>query len=37
VVLCQFEGAADAVRTAAERAGIPFERIVETAHSPWRA
>jgi hypothetical protein len=35
VVLCQFEGAADAVRRAAEQAEIPFERIVETAHSPW--
>src|SRR5581483_11483940 len=30
VVLCQFEGAAAAVRDAAERAGVPFERIVET-------
>ena len=35
VVLCQFEGSADAVREAAERAGIPFERILETQHSPW--
>ena len=35
VVLCQFEGAADAVRRAAEQAEIPFERIVETDHSPW--
>jgi len=37
VVLCQFDGAADAVRRAAERAEIPFERILETARSPWRA
>jgi hypothetical protein len=35
VVLCQFEGPAGAVRRAAELAEIPFERIVETAHSPW--
>jgi hypothetical protein len=35
VVLCQFEGPADVVREAAERAEIPFERIVETARSPW--
>lgn len=36
VVLCQFEGTADAVRRAVELGEIPFERIVETAHSPWR-
>jgi hypothetical protein len=30
VVLCFFEGTAVGVRRAAERAGIPFERIVET-------
>ncbi len=35
VVLCQFEGAEDAVRRAAALAEIPFERIIETAHSPW--
>lgn len=35
VVLCQFEGAESAVRRAAERAEVPFERIVETAHPPW--
>lgn len=35
VVLCRFEGSADAVRTVAERAAIPFERIVATAASPW--
>jgi hypothetical protein len=29
VVLCQFEGTSAAVREAAERAQIPFERIVE--------
>lgn len=35
VVLCFFEGTADAVRRAAEQAAIPFERILETAGSPW--
>jgi hypothetical protein len=35
VVLCQFEGSADLVREAAERAAIPFDRILETARSPW--
>jgi hypothetical protein len=35
VVLCQFEGSPDAVRRAAELAEVPFERIIETAHSPW--
>jgi hypothetical protein len=35
VVLCRFEGAAAAVRRAAEQARIPFERILETAQSPW--
>ena len=35
VVLCQFEGAPDAVRRAAELAEVPFARIVETAHAPW--
>jgi hypothetical protein len=33
VVLCQFEGTADAVRAAAEQARIPFERILETTRS----
>lgn len=28
VVLCQFEGTADTVRDVAERAHVPFERIV---------
>jgi hypothetical protein len=37
VVLCQFEGEADAVRSVAERAQAPFERILETDHSPWSA
>jgi hypothetical protein len=35
VVLCQFEGEADAIRAVAERAQIPFERILETDRSPW--
>ena len=35
VVLCLFEGTADSVRRAAEHAAIPFERILETASSPW--
>ena len=34
VLLCQFEGAHDAVRRAAELAEVPFERIIETATSP---
>lgn len=33
VVLCQFEGSADAVRRVAERARVPFERILETTTS----
>jgi hypothetical protein len=37
VVLCRFEGDADAVRAAATSAAIPFERILETAQSPWPA
>jgi hypothetical protein len=35
VVLCRFEGSGAAVRRAAERAAIPFERILEAAASPW--
>ncbi len=35
VVLCRFEGDGAAVRRAAELAAIPFERILETAQSPW--
>jgi hypothetical protein len=37
VVLCFFDGSADGVRRAAEQAAIPFERILETAGSPWAA
>ena len=37
VVLCRFEGSETAVRSTAERAQIPFERILETTHSPWPA
>lgn len=33
VVLCQFEGSAHAVRRVAERARVPFERILETTTS----
>jgi hypothetical protein len=35
VVLCEFEGRAERVREVAERAEIPFERILATTHSPW--
>jgi hypothetical protein len=35
VVLCVFVGSERAVRAAAEGAEIPFERILETARSPW--
>jgi hypothetical protein len=35
VVLCCFEGSEDSVRGAAERARIPFERILVAARSPW--
>ena len=37
VVLCRFEGSEEAVRHVAERAAIPFERIVEAATAPWTA
>ncbi len=37
VVLCFFEGSASGVRRAAERAEIPFERILETTASPHAA
>jgi len=37
VVLCCFAGSEEAVRRVAERAAIPFERILETAASPWPA
>src|SRR5579872_4551681 len=33
VVLCLFEGSADAVTSAARRAHVPFERIVAGTHS----
>jgi hypothetical protein len=35
VVLCLFAGTLDAVRDAATAAEIPFERVLETARSPW--
>lgn len=35
VVLCRFEGPLEIVRTVAERAEVPFARILATAHSPW--
>jgi hypothetical protein len=31
VVICQFEGTLETVRELAERAGVPFERLLETA------
>jgi hypothetical protein len=36
VVLCLFAGSPDAVREAAELAKVPFDRIVESARSPWQ-
>jgi hypothetical protein len=35
VVLCQFDGAAETVRAVAERARVPFERILHAVRSPW--
>lgn len=35
VVLCLFDGSEPAVRRAAERAEIPFERILEATRSLW--
>jgi len=35
VVLCFFEGSEEGVRRAAQAAGIPFERVLETTSSPW--
>ena len=35
VVLCLFEGSPQDAREAAERAKVPFDRIVESARSPW--
>ena len=35
VVLCLFEGEESSVREAAERAEVPFERVLAAARSPW--
>ena len=35
VVLCQFDGTPETVRAVAERAQVPFERILQAARSPW--
>ncbi|HEY1366390.1 MAG TPA: hypothetical protein VGF23_04730 [Gaiellaceae bacterium] len=35
VLLCLFEGELASVRTAAEQAGVPFERLLAAAGSPW--
>ena len=35
VVLCLFAGSPEAVREAVELAEVPFDRIVESARSPW--
>jgi len=35
VVLCFFEGSAAAVRLAAQRAEVPFERILESDGTAW--
>jgi hypothetical protein len=37
VVLCFFGGEEDAVRAAAGRAQVPFDRIVEAERSSWSA
>jgi hypothetical protein len=37
VVLCQFSGDLGVVRELADAARIPYDRILETARSPWRA
>ncbi len=36
VVLCEFDGTDDAVRAVAERARVPFERIVRVTRAPRR-
>jgi hypothetical protein len=36
VVLCQFQGRPKTVHEVAERARIPFERILAADRSPWR-
>lgn len=33
VVLCQFEGTAEAIRRVAQRAGVPYERLLEATHT----
>jgi hypothetical protein len=35
VVLVLFEGPRETVQRVAERAGLPFGRILQIAHSPW--
>ena len=35
VVLCLFEGTEPTVREVAQRALVPFERILEAVRSPW--
>jgi hypothetical protein len=35
VVLCLFQGELEVVRDVAKAAQIPYERILETARSPW--
>jgi hypothetical protein len=35
VVLCLFDGTRAAVRSAAVRAEIPFERVLDSVRSPW--
>ena len=35
VVLCRFEGTAEDVRDVAERAEVPFDRLLTAARSPW--
>jgi hypothetical protein len=35
VVLCRFEGSVELVRDVAERAEVPFDRILAAAQSPW--
>jgi len=35
VLLCLFQGSESTVREAAERARIPFERILQADRSPW--
>ena len=37
VVLCQFTGDLEQVREVTDAARIPYDRILETARSPWPA